>query len=153
MLETEISYIAGIFDGEGCVFISKSNPSISRRCKTPTYQLNSVVCNTYLPVLVWLKDNFGGTINQKVPPKDKNWSPSWSWQTNSNKALNFLETIYPFLRIKKLEVEIAISFQKIKINKKLIPHKLTKSVEDINLYEDFRNRIKNLKSRNTIIKN
>ena len=98
--DTDLAYIAGYFDGEGCVLING----------TSTIQITIV--NTYKPTLEWLKSLFNGSVSERYIQKEVH-RVSYSWQLSGNNACIFLETLLPFLREKKKQAELAILFHKL----------------------------------------
>ena len=109
--ETMKAYIAGLFDGEGTVYIYKTEPLSARNMINPTYTLACNLSNTNHSALALLKELFGGTISLRSL-SEISIKSSWQWSIASKKALAFLEVVYPYLRIKKQEAEEAILFQK-----------------------------------------
>jgi hypothetical protein len=113
MKKIDLAYMAGVFDGEGCICISKAMPREGRH--HPGYHLECAVsmANEYLPAL--FRFCFGGSIYlyQHKNPKHK---PTWEWHISARKARAFLMRILPYLTIKKGEAELAIKFQNAKRN-------------------------------------
>ncbi len=108
MENTDIAYIAGIVDGEGCIGLNlnKSGTGSSYRIKVSVGNTNEWICQ-------WLKLSFGGCVScsSRIGSNNK---PLWQWIVSCNMALNFLELIYPYLKLKKPQAEIAIRFQKLR---------------------------------------
>ena len=71
------------------------------------------VANTYLPVLLWLKANWGGTIGTR-PPRTKKHKVAYLWMTTSRKAATFLTDISPFVIIKRHQIQNALAAQALK---------------------------------------
>lgn len=99
----DLSWCAGFFDGEGC---------ISRR-KSGRYRL-VVQQNVRLPLEV-LERMFGGSLygpytRQRSRNGVGEWSnPYWVWRLNRQEEVLFaLESMYPYLRVKGGEAEVAI---------------------------------------------
>lgn len=100
---TTEAYAAGIFDGEGCVMISRQRN---------TFFLSVRVTSTDRPILDWLLNNFGGLVNVQTPNKHvKTCRPCWYWAIHSRSASIFLSRIAPFSVIKKDQIELALEFQ------------------------------------------
>jgi len=108
--EQDLAYIAGFFDGEGCVSIRRARPV--RPNQNTRYSLLVTIANTNLPILEFIAGVLGGVIHR------------CSWTTLRRRAMyhlywcgydarKVLETIQPFLRIKKQEAELGISFQNV----------------------------------------
>ena len=98
------AYIAGYFDGEGCIYIRKLVPG--------NFQLACGVCSTNKSILALLQMYFGGGVGKKRADKrSPNWKPLWRWQIVANQAYSFLKSIHPYLKIKRVEAELGIQFQ------------------------------------------
>ena len=107
--ERDKVYIAGLFDGEGHVFITED---MRPNYKTSLHILRTGVTNTYKPVIEWLFSIYPTTISKRVRHKNHpTWKPCYFWEASSKKALYFLKSIYPYLKIKKEQVRLAIEFQ------------------------------------------
>ena len=113
----DLVYTAGLIDGEGSIVIGVSKPSTKRGNKLPSHWLQVGIINTDKELIDWLKNTFGGHIsNNSHCPSRKRQRPCWAWRVVGNKAKIFLEMIYPYLRVKKKQAELAIEFQKNVIN-------------------------------------
>ncbi len=101
----ELAYIAGLFDGEGHIFVYKVKQS-------NTYVLSIGITNTYKDVIEWIYKLFPSAIQQRTRyPNHPNWKPCFFWSTTSDKAKDFLKMIYPYLRIKKEQARLGIDLQ------------------------------------------
>ena len=89
-----LAYVAGLFDGEGCVNFTKCrNIKIPRVCIT----------NTNLEILESLQKSFGGFIQKGYRPQ-KHWKQSYHWTISNAKACEFLTKIYAWVCIKKEQI-------------------------------------------------
>lgn len=104
---TEAAYAAGLFDGEGCVLIAY--PRSGNKSRRRYHRLDVSVSNTDIRALVWLKEHFEGRIN-KLSRFGRS-RDAWQWRANDGTAETFLQTILPFVIIKREQVEIAIAFR------------------------------------------
>ena len=104
LTETDIAYMAGIFDGEGWVGVNCSKPYGAH--KSPRYTLQMGVANTYIPVLEMFVDEFGGYIKKQSKANKQ----CYSWRASSHRAKLVLETLMPYLKIKKEQAIIAIEY-------------------------------------------
>ena len=110
--ETEASYYAGLFDGEGCVGIYLDRSKIYKAL--PRHYLQVIITNTNVTVLMDLKNQFNGCLTtHKQHPTSWGKKRIYWWRLSGKGAKEFLETIYPYSRIKRQEIEIAIRFQSI----------------------------------------
>lgn len=105
-------YIAGLFDGEGCITLFKRK-NLQRGRKTPSYFLSATVRMTDLKFMFWLNNTYNGTFGKTYDvPKDKNWKVSKSWKVEGSRCINFLRQIYPYLKIKNKQAKVAFKFGK-----------------------------------------
>jgi len=49
-----------------------------------------------------------------IKARRENWKPQWEWKLEAGKAMEFLKLVYPYLRLKKPQAEIAIKFQEMR---------------------------------------
>lgn len=103
------AYSAGVIDSDGSIFLSRDklkSGHINHKLQVKVGQTRSKVVNFLFGI-------WGGKI--QVEYNRKNGSGSnvivYTWLLHSNKALNMLKKIYPFLRGKKDQAEVAIRFQ------------------------------------------
>lgn len=107
MNELDLAYAAGFFDGEGCISIHRQSYD-ERPYTRPNYTLTVKVGNTNESIIIWFKDNFDGTICEptRLPPRSR----IWNWNISSNKAFEFIKIIYPYLKVKKPQADLAFEF-------------------------------------------
>jgi hypothetical protein len=105
-----LAWAAGLFDGEGCIYIKRRQVIPGRREKTPVYTLEIKVGLVHKPAIEYLASTFRvGSIFMQRPGR-LNKRVAWHWRISGRNGLSFLAKIEPYLRIKKPEVEIAIRF-------------------------------------------
>lgn len=122
MKRTDLAYTAGIIDGEGSISL------VYARQKPYRSSLNVIVqvANTNEWLVQWLRMAYGGWITKanRSQVQDKIWKPAYQWRITGIKAKEFLELIYPYLRLKRPQAEIAISLAKMRGKSH---HRLTES--------------------------
>jgi len=101
----EQAYIAGLVDGEGCINIYRINTK-----KVPKWILSISIYNCDFNILNWLYKRRGGYL-QKRGKRKKKWKQNYAWKISANDAMEFLQDIKKYLRIKKRQAELAIKFQ------------------------------------------
>ena len=99
MANLNIHYIAGFFDGEGCISGQMQGIRI-------------IITNTNLQILKDINHYFGfGKITNKLrTSKDVYRKPCYQWICWSKDAEQFLKIIYPYLRQKKTQAKLALRF-------------------------------------------
>lgn len=139
MGELDMSYMAGFIDGEGCIGVVKTHGYSKRKDDTrPYYMVNISATNCVMKPLELLKEYFGGFIynHHKTSKKDKH---CWRWQLRAHKAVVAIESLYPYLRVKKPQAELCLEFAKT-VNKNSI------------IYKHLRGRITGNRVKPSIIK-
>lgn len=105
----ELSYAAGIIDGEGCIDIVKTKPCGRR--KTPSFKSRVRVSNTDKRLIVWLHQKFGGYVYNSYDNR-KNRRNKFEWCLNDDNAVEFLNLIKPFMKLKIEQANLLIEFRK-----------------------------------------
>jgi hypothetical protein len=101
----DIAYAAGIFDGEGYVDIYSA--SLSKASKSPSFMLRVVISQKDGKIMNWLKDRFEGSV--RCEKRQDNYI--YRWDIRSQAAQRFLTLIYPFIIIKKEQIQLALKFE------------------------------------------
>ncbi len=99
-------YFAGLFDGEGCVYIQKHT---RRNGKNPDIEVRATIANTHYGVLETVRKQYGGTISEQ--PFRGRRKRCWCIHIASNKAHKFFQDIYPFSIIKQKKIALALELQ------------------------------------------
>lgn len=103
------AYVAGIIDGEGSIIIRKRIASKTSQWFTLCVQVG----HTSEWLVHFLQVNFPkslviGPYQSKTLPNSK---PSWRWQIEAKAAGELLETIMPYLQLKRPQAELGLRFQ------------------------------------------
>lgn len=105
-----LEYMAGFFDGEGCICLSQN---IYSKRKYIRYTMEVSISQSGIfggSILKDFKSVFGGYFWKRNREGRKIIG---IWFNKAMKACIFLEQILPYLRLKKEQAELAIEFQKI----------------------------------------
>lgn len=102
-----LAYVAGIFDGEGCVNFTRSGQS-------KTLVLRSMVRNTDIGIIEFLQSTFGGRIEIAPHPQRLHWKPSFCWRLDGAAAVKFLNMIAPWARIKQEQIFLANAYDAVR---------------------------------------
>lgn len=107
--EVDKAYVAGFFDGEGSI-------QITRPRKSKGFTLHVSVAQSESTTLDWLCTLWGGSVSPHGRPGIS------VWRIHTAAAERFLTDIEPYLRIKRKQAQLAIAFQNGKrIGKRLTP--------------------------------
>ena len=97
----ELSYLAGLFDGEGSIQIAHVHKSHSPG--PGQHELRVQIGSTNQSIIEWVKLFIqSGSIQRKMTagyPLHR--KPMWYWHLASQTAEDFLKLIYPFSKMKK----------------------------------------------------
>jgi intein-encoded DNA endonuclease-like protein len=102
--DAEIEYIAGFFDGEGSITISKG---ISKHIQ---YSLMVEIANTNRNILEWIQNKVGGKIWGK-PNENSEINTVYKLRFGYNYASEFLIKVLPYIKIKRQRALLGIEYQ------------------------------------------
>jgi len=144
MKKEDLAYLAGIVDGEGCIHIGKDNGSWGNR--TPRYILVLQVSMVDKTPLLLAQFAFGGYLRLRHR-KNLKWKPLWEWGIKSAKAVSCLRDLLPYLRTKRAEAELGITFWEQSNHEKTF---LPKTAEQIAFKESAYLGMRALKDKSSI---
>lgn len=111
----DLAYAAGIIDGEGTIGITELMPNNRARSngtrvrKSPQHRIYVAVTMTDASVPMWLHATFGGNI-QSLAPRQSQHKPTVRWSMSSKRAAEFCSLVMPYLKVKRLQAELAVRF-------------------------------------------
>jgi len=100
-ITNDVAYIAGFFDGEGCVRIKQANQGGN------SYYVWVAITNSHKPTLDYIASIFGGKV-RRAEKKVNKWV--YHYLITASEAVDMLKTIRCFVREKRKQVDLAISF-------------------------------------------
>ncbi len=107
--ETDRAYIAGLFDGEGCVSYKQYNRKRANNKKAyPTWQIRLEIAMTDKSVLVWLNEILGvGTVGEKryKTKYTAGWKKQWRWRCSHRDAFYVCCLIWPWSHVKLPQIQ------------------------------------------------
>lgn len=108
-------YLAGLFDGEGCVHIADFiHPYEKPTRMQQVYRLDMHITTTSKVLADWLIKEVGGRyycIDMSKQSKGRNWKDAYRWQCSGSKNKEiFFKGILPYLVIKPEQVKIALEY-------------------------------------------
>lgn len=110
MGKINLDYMAGIFDGEGCIIIAKRKPISKTSEINPSYWIRIGVQITDRWICELFKFSFGGRIEISKKPTNKTFT-CWRWVVDGQDASDILKILLPHLHLKRAQAELAIQFQ------------------------------------------
>jgi len=109
LLNTDLAYIAGIIDGEGCIRILKMKDKKREGIANYTLQLEVASTDEWLCRYLWM--HFKGSVYKDRWIRTPKASPTWRWRVYGQNVANLLEEIMPFLKLKHQQALLAREFQ------------------------------------------
>lgn len=94
-------YVAGFFDGEGCVYVDNT--------KEKVYVLKITLAQNTKLILEKIKEIYGGNIYTRQPTSTKQYEV-YQWTASGQEAFNFILSIIPHSIVKQQELLRAIQF-------------------------------------------
>ena len=115
MNEIDAAYIAGLFDGEGCVqykqyIETKKKHKGPGTRKTKVWRINLEMSMTDESVIRWVHEKLGvGTVNvnikNKSPSSKPHWKKQWRWRCTHRDAHYVAKLIWPYIQVKIHKIE------------------------------------------------
>ena len=127
-----IAYIAGLFDGEGCVSCKKVKTKRKDRGGKIYNQwyIRCEIAMTDKHVIEWIHEmlGFGWWAEKKYRKRPKHYKRQWRWCCGYRDALIFAKIIWPYVQVKVHAIEKIIDhYDAIKPDRK--------NVIDLNTYK------------------
>lgn len=114
MRKTDLAYFAGIFDGEGCIFLSPQNNALKNHHQQHlTFTMRAQIVSTNEWICQQFRFSFGGVIS--IDRQEGNHKIAYRWVITAKNAMNFLTALMPYLNLKRPQATLAIQFQQHKI--------------------------------------
>ena len=115
MDKEKISYLAGLFDGEGCITYKKYYRKKKDRLKGyECWSIRLEVAMTDKPAVEYFKEILGiGRVNSKLrrtPPHAKSkWKDQWRWTCWHRDALKVCKLFLPYAKVKLNKINSVIN--------------------------------------------
>ena len=92
----KLYYLAGIVDGEGCLYTFRKLNGRNKRYKT--YRI--IVTNTNLELIKWIANNFGGYI-VTMKKEEPHYKQCYQWLLDGPRAIMLISELAPLLIVKR----------------------------------------------------
>ena len=104
-----IKYLAGLFDGEGCVTYKKylSSERNNRPNRYQCWRIQLEIVMTHKDTIQWCCDHFGGNLCLK--PRKNGYKMQYRWRRGFKDAYNIAKQIVPFAITKKEKLKEIIN--------------------------------------------
>lgn len=100
-MKLSIEYLAGFFDGEGCI-------NIYARNNGRQFRIRLMLANTHVGVLREIQAHFGGSIMSPQMPKSEKHKPRYQLVWRGNNAVELLREMEPFSIVKIDEIRLIL---------------------------------------------
>ena len=100
-ITSRVAYIAGFFDGEGCIRIKKASQ------KGDSYYIWVAITNSNNEILEDVKELFGGQVRKAERTVNKD---IYHYLITASEAVDMLKVLLSFLIEKKEQAELAIEY-------------------------------------------
>ena len=103
----EAGYIAGLFDGEGCVTYKRQMKKRGDKKAYPTWDIRMEINMTDKPIIQWVHETLGvGTFGEKPPHKGQlGRKMQYRWRCGFRDALYVAKLIWPHVQVKLHKIE------------------------------------------------
>ena len=106
---SDAAYIAGLFDGEGCVTCKKKptkRPDRGGKIYNQWY-IRCEITMTDKEVIEWLHETlgFGWSREKKYSKRPKHYKRQWRWSCGYRDALTFAKLLWPYTQVKLHKLE------------------------------------------------
>jgi len=107
----EIAYLAGLIDGEGCIYIGHTKQGKYGNGYQWHSMLKITSCDEEL--IIWLENTFGGSKDSRYrwTSKQKFTRPVYNWQATGPMLDYILPQVKPFLIIKKKQCDVMMRYR------------------------------------------
>jgi hypothetical protein len=104
-------YMAGFFDGEGCISIFFATYSYPNKKTKGTTQLAVTIANTNLDILEFIAAQYGGAIHKAKPDRSGKRRQAYVWRlARAVDQLRFLTEIKEYIIVKHEAIENALRY-------------------------------------------
>lgn len=106
--ELSLEYLAGFFDGEGSIGITKGH---AKEMINPKYELRLTLVNTDKEIMEEIHRLYGGIFDTRRFEQAK-WRTVYQVIWTNTKAEKILNALEPHLRVKKKQAQLALQYRR-----------------------------------------
>jgi hypothetical protein len=111
--ETDLAYLAGLIDGEGCIRIKKTKAYRCQNRQTPGYHASISVRMVDEASIAFLHETLGGWYYLEKW-RHSEGRPLFCWQASDQVAGSVLRALLPYLRLKRQQAETVLELLELK---------------------------------------
>ena len=107
-MPAQLAYIAGLFDGEGCVsYVKRPTKRMDRGGKVyQQWYIRAEVAMADEAAINWLHKTLGfGWSGPKRYNNKTNWKPQWRWCCGYRDCLKLANLLLPYARVKRKKLQ------------------------------------------------
>ena len=119
-VDTELAYIAGFLDGEGCITLVPRK----KRGVHNGYFSRVFISNTNESILRWVEFKLGGYVNVRKHTNPHKHKRGYQWYISEALCESFLLLVRPYLRIKGEQADLLLEYRKTVRESKHYPDRL-----------------------------
>lgn len=112
MSKLQAAYFAGLVDGEGYIGLMKMRKGNKTKWgykRDHAYIPTIKIAMIDKPIIEYLKDSFGGSFETRKARG--NARESYCWTARKAQVYKILESLYPYLRVKKEHAKLILQFK------------------------------------------
>ena len=114
--QTDIAYLAGLFDGEGCVTCKQRKTKRKNR-GGKVYNQWYIRCEINMAdkaAIQWIQDTlgFGWSSEKRYYKRPAHHKRQWRWACGYRDAFKFAQLVWPYIQVKLNKIELIIDHYK-----------------------------------------
>jgi hypothetical protein len=113
MTETDLAYIAGLFDGESCIRIKRTAAGKREDMVSPQYRAMIHIHMVDEAAIRFISETLGGNYYREKPHCNRG-RPLYRWQAGDAAAERILRALLPYLRVKRASAENVLALRDLK---------------------------------------
>ena len=113
MNDTDLAYIAGLFDGEACIRVKKTQAYKCQDRQTPGYHAAVHIHMVDEEAIKFVAETLGGWYYREKPHSAQG-RPLYRWSASDAAAERILRLLLPYLRVKRASAENVLRLREIR---------------------------------------
>lgn len=107
--KVDLAYLAGLFDGEGCLLIARTSPGKPWTAREFRFQPRASLNIRERHICDLFCSAFGGSVRKNTRTNPK-WADTYNWQANSKAVVALSKSLLPFLKLKHKQAALLLAF-------------------------------------------